>query len=102
MLSNNNILSNLASDRGLYRVWIRAHEGANASLVSVWIDPQMRAFEADRESLGQGPAWTETQGFETDACVGEEDEGHQRTEIARRPAGFEALSNAYGPVPECV
>jgi len=26
---------------GLYCVWIRAHEGENAPLIRVWIDPSM-------------------------------------------------------------
>ena len=58
------------------------------SLVSVWIDPQMRAFEAHRESMRHEPAGSETQGFETGACVREEDECHPWTEIARRPWGL--------------
>lgn len=41
-----NCFENAAARRGLYRVWIRAHEGENAPLISVWIDPAMRAFEA--------------------------------------------------------
>lgn len=30
----------------LYCVWIRAHEGENASLIRVWIDPSMSEFES--------------------------------------------------------
>ena len=30
----------------LYCVWIRAHEGENAPLIQVWIDPTMSQFEA--------------------------------------------------------
>ncbi len=32
---------------GLYCVWIRASEGENAPLVSVWIDPSMAIFESE-------------------------------------------------------
>ena len=37
---------------GLYRVWIRAREGQHPPLVSLWIDPTMKAFEpqADESS----------------------------------------------------
>lgn len=40
-----NYFENAPARRSLYRVWIRAHEGENAALVSIWIDPAMRAFE---------------------------------------------------------
>jgi len=30
----------------LYCVWIRAHEGANAPLIRVWIDPSMTMFDS--------------------------------------------------------
>jgi hypothetical protein len=30
----------------LYCVWIRAHEGENAPLIRVWIDPAMTMFES--------------------------------------------------------
>ncbi len=30
----------------LYCVWIRAHEGENAPLIRVWIDPSMSMFES--------------------------------------------------------
>jgi len=30
----------------LYCVWIRAHEGENAPLIRVWIDPSMTGFES--------------------------------------------------------
>jgi hypothetical protein len=29
-----------------YCVWIRAHEGENAPLIRVWIDPSMTMFES--------------------------------------------------------
>ena len=30
----------------LYCVWIRAHEGRNAPLIRVWIDPLMSVFDS--------------------------------------------------------
>jgi hypothetical protein len=30
----------------LYCIWIRAHEGENAPLIQVWIDPSMSVFES--------------------------------------------------------
>jgi hypothetical protein len=30
----------------LYCVWIRAHEGENAPLIRVWIDPSMSIFDS--------------------------------------------------------
>ena len=30
----------------LYGVWIRAHEGENAPLIRVWIDPDMSMFDS--------------------------------------------------------
>jgi hypothetical protein len=40
-----NNLKNLDERQSLYCVWIAASEQPNALLVSVWIDPAMRAFE---------------------------------------------------------
>jgi hypothetical protein len=45
MFNDINNFESLAARGGLYRVWIRAHEGQHPSLVSVWIDPAMAAFE---------------------------------------------------------
>jgi hypothetical protein len=50
---------------------MRTHEGANAPLVSIWIDPEMKAFEPD---IRQGPGLTETITLESAACVVDEDE----------------------------
>jgi len=36
----------LVPHASLYCVWIRAHEGQNAPLVRVWIDPSMTMFES--------------------------------------------------------
>jgi hypothetical protein len=45
---------NAVARRGLYRVWIRTHEGDNAALTSVWIDPAMRALEPSAtEQVGE-------------------------------------------------
>lgn len=55
MFKNNSIFSNLLNRRGLYRVWIRANEAENAPLVSVWIDPEMRAFEAQIQTARDLP-----------------------------------------------
>jgi len=30
----------------LYCIWIRAHEGENAPLIRVWIDPSMSMFDS--------------------------------------------------------
>ena len=35
----------------LYCVWIAANERPNAPLVSVWIDPAMRAFEQELQEV---------------------------------------------------
>jgi len=37
---------NIAPRPGLYCVWIRAHEGENAPLISIWIDPTLAAFKS--------------------------------------------------------
>ena len=44
----------------LYCVWIRAHEGENAPLIRVWIDPSMSMFDSQawctsRISRRRGP-----------------------------------------------
>lgn len=44
MLSRKNKLHDFTPSQRLYCVWIRAQEGANAPLVSVWIDLDMSAF----------------------------------------------------------
>jgi hypothetical protein len=37
---------NSAPRPSLYCVWIRAHEGENAPLICVWIDPSMSMFDS--------------------------------------------------------
>lgn len=52
MFKLNNSLPDFAAQPNLYCVWIRANERPNASLVSVWMDRRMTAFEsATSESL---------------------------------------------------
>ena len=36
----------LVPHKSLYCVWIRAHEGDDAPLLRVWIDPSMTMFES--------------------------------------------------------
>jgi hypothetical protein len=38
---------NVAPRRGLYCVWIRAHEAGNAPLIQMWIDPSMSTFDSE-------------------------------------------------------
>jgi hypothetical protein len=40
------MLSALVPRRGLYCVWIRAHDRQDAPLIRVWIDPSMSMFES--------------------------------------------------------
>jgi hypothetical protein len=42
---------NLDERQSLYCVWIAASEQPGAPLVSVWIDPAMRAFERELQSV---------------------------------------------------
>ena len=51
-----NITFNITKDReilvpqaGLYCVWIRAHDGENAPLIRLWIDPSMAMFESQEK-----------------------------------------------------
>jgi hypothetical protein len=44
MFNEINNFEKLETRRGLYCVWIRAHEGQHAPLVAIWIDPAMTAF----------------------------------------------------------
>jgi hypothetical protein len=45
---------NLEARQSLYCVWIAAIEQPNAPLVSVWIDPAMRAFEPELQRVKCG------------------------------------------------
>jgi hypothetical protein len=44
-----NNFEELITQRGLYRVWVPLREGNREGLVSIWIDPAMRAFESPGE-----------------------------------------------------
>jgi hypothetical protein len=46
----------LETRRDLYCVWIRSHEGPNAPLVSIWIDPEMRVFETNVTEIPRDPS----------------------------------------------
>jgi hypothetical protein len=41
---------NFTERRGLYCVWVPAHNDGNAPLISIWIDPKMAAFDPCQES----------------------------------------------------
>ena len=45
--------------RGLYRVWVPLHDDGKAPLISIWIDPNLRAFEFCTEE--ENPAGARTQ-----------------------------------------
>jgi hypothetical protein len=45
MCNNKNHFENSITHRGLYRVWLQTYENGTPRLVSVWIDPAMRAFQ---------------------------------------------------------
>jgi hypothetical protein len=36
--------------KGLYCVWVPAHDNGNAPLISIWIDPTMAAFDPRQNS----------------------------------------------------
>lgn len=55
MFNEMNTLSNFVNRKGLYRVWIRANEAQGAPLVSIWIDPEMRAFEPQMKIPTEAP-----------------------------------------------
>jgi hypothetical protein len=45
MFNFSNNLESFITHRGLYRVWVSMHDDGKAPLVSIWIDPGMKAFE---------------------------------------------------------
>jgi len=53
---NNSGREDSAPRPGLYCVWIRAHEGENAPLISVWIDPSMSTFDSHAKAHEPDPA----------------------------------------------
>lgn len=40
------MMKRIVPRQGLYCVWIRAHDGDDAPLIRVWIDPHMTMFES--------------------------------------------------------
>ena len=54
MCNAKNNIENIATHRDIYRVWLRTHVNGTPQLVSVWIDPAMRAFEP--QMVAQEPA----------------------------------------------
>jgi hypothetical protein len=40
-----NNFGNLATRSGLYRVWVPVGDDGESPLISIWIDPYLRAFE---------------------------------------------------------
>jgi hypothetical protein len=45
-----------AARPGLYRVWVPLHNDGKAPLISIWIDPTMRALERQLSHEGIGPS----------------------------------------------
>ena len=83
---------------GLYRVWIRAREGQHPPLVSIWIDPTMKAFEprADENSslLPVAPivaAWGDRE-------AGEQDELQERERVTSVKRRFSLMLSSLTPV----
>jgi hypothetical protein len=72
---NTNILE---SRRGLYMAWIRAHEGPDAPLVSVWIDPDMTAFEECCRGPVHDPSMTSAPVTGLNSHAVEQDECNQQ------------------------
>jgi hypothetical protein len=48
MFNFSNNLESFITHRGLYRVWVPMHDDGKAPLVSIWIDPGMKAFEPQK------------------------------------------------------
>lgn len=44
-----NNLENLTASRGLYCIWVPAHEGEPTPLVARWIDPQVEASQTHED-----------------------------------------------------
>jgi hypothetical protein len=75
-------LLNSALRQDLYRVWIRAHEGPNAPLVSIWIDPAMRAFEASLAETPRHPSMAPNVETGLDPWTAEDDDHPRPKELA--------------------
>jgi hypothetical protein len=88
----------LAPRRGLYCVWIRAHQTENAPLVRMWIDPSMKMFDSGTSKQAPAgtlaPAFSEGSGREAERQ--EANQAHEETDHIRwsfRPAfGFLMLA----------
>jgi hypothetical protein len=45
-------MTNFTSYSGLYRVWVPLRDDGQFPLISIWIDPYLRAFESCAEQKG--------------------------------------------------
>jgi hypothetical protein len=87
MFNKINNFENVAARRGLYCVWICAHEGPHAPLVSVWIDPAITSFESQgaREACdSEGVSTVSAKGYRQGGDEDELREG-ERVTLANRP-----------------
>jgi len=66
MFDFKNNLSVLIRRQTRHCVWIREHEGENARLIQLWIDPEMTAFETRTEAPEQVLASAEAGSPESD------------------------------------
>ena len=74
--------------KGLYRVWVPLCEGNRERLVSIWIDPAMRAFESQGESRTGDATQESTIAADGDAQTVEEAGGQcPRPKSARQRQG---------------
>ncbi len=87
---------------GLYRVWIRAHEGQHPPLVSIWVDPTMKAFEprADESSSLLPVASIVAAGDDREA--GEQDQLQERERVTSVKRRFSLMLSSLTPVFLCL
>jgi hypothetical protein len=45
-------MTNFATFSGLYRVWVPLRDDGKSTLISIWIDPSLQAFESRAEEKG--------------------------------------------------
>ena len=64
--------------RGLYCVWVPVREGNRDRLISIWIDPAMRAFETQGELQAGNPAQEHALATDSDVQPIEDDDGQCR------------------------
>lgn len=74
MFKDTRNFDSLAPHHGLYCMWIRPHLGERAPLVSIWIDPEMRAFEAQVAREPCSSPVSPVVGSEVEGWAGEGDE----------------------------